>query len=427
MAAALGGVFGNASSTHSTGQAARRQLESSRRSIAGFLNVPASDLVLTSGGTEANNLAIFGLFDEMRPAKAHAVTSAIEHPSVLECFRQLERDGVEVSYVMPGADGIVTADAIAAEIRLNTLLVSLMHANNETGCVQPVALIARTVRERRASGQAIFMHSDGVQALGKIPALAAETDLYSASAHKLYAPKGTGALCVRKGTPLRSVQLGGKHERGRRAGTENVPGAVAFARALDLCRDEEEAALTTLRNRFEREVLSALDDVEINGSRDYRLPNTSNLLFRGVSAEAMLIALDMQGIAVSTGAACSSGSIEPSPVLLAMGRSKDEARSSIRFSFGRYNTPNDVEQLIEAVIGSVRRLRRTSAREVQLVRVTARLPSQCPVASIARWWRLCSTATVMRVVGLDDAALESAALARAHTGGRRSWTLLFAR
>lgn len=368
MATAMREVYGNASSTHVVGQAARYKLDSARRSIARFLNVAPAELVFTSGGTESNNLAIFGLFRAMgTPRESHAITSTIEHPSVLECFRQLERDGVKVSYVPPDASGVVDSEKVAAQITERTRLVSLMHANNETGSIQPIADVARIVRERRASGQSVYLHSDGVQALGKISATADETgaDLYSVSAHKVYGPKGVGALWVRKSVPLKGTQLGGRHERERRAGTENVAGAVAFARALELFVPGESGWLAVLRDRFETQVMSVLDNVEVNGATDGRLPNTSNLLFRGVPAEALLIALDMDGIAVSTGAACSSGSIEPSPVLLAMGLSKEEARSSIRFSFGRYNTAQDVERLAESVVGSVRRLRQNSVREAQ--------------------------------------------------------------
>lgn len=367
MATALRDVFGNASSTHRFGQAARQQLESARRKIAGFLGAAPSDLVLTSGGTESNNLAILGLFRGMARDRMHAVTSTIEHPSVLECFRQLERDGVEVSYVGPGADGIVDAAAISNAMTDRTFLVSLMHANNETGAIQPIREVAALVQQRRAAGQKIYLHSDGAQAFGKIGTTVAQTgaDLYSISGHKLYAPKGVGALYVARNVPLQGVQLGGKHERERRAGTENVPAAIAFARALDLYSPEEAASIAALRDSFENGVLSAVESVEVNGTTDRRLPNTSNLLFRDVSAEALLIALDLEGIAVSTGSACSSGSIDPSPVLLAMGRSKAAAKSSIRFSFGRYNSPQDVDRLTESVIVCVRKLRNTRVPEVQ--------------------------------------------------------------
>lgn len=346
-------VYGNASSTHRQGQLARQQLEASRRSIAASLHASPLEFVFTSGGTESNNLAILGLVRNAPAARKHVVTTAIEHPSVLESCRQLEREGVAVAYVGIGASGIVDADEVIAGILPETVLVSVMHANNEVGTIQPVAAVAKYVRELRASGQKIYFHSDGVQAFGKIGADMQQlgVDLYSISAHKIFAPKGIGGLFVRKGTPVHGIQFGGRHERERRAGTENVPGTMAFARAVELC--ESTKALSTLRDRFESDITSRIREVEINGSRQNRLPNTSNLLFRRISAEALVIALDMQGMAVSTGSACSSGSVEPSHVLLAMGRTREEARSSVRFSFGRYNTMAEIADLVEAVSACV--------------------------------------------------------------------------
>ena len=354
MDAAARGIFGNASSTHRAGQTAHEHLEKARTTVAGSIHASPNEIVFTSGGTEANNLAILGL---VGPRRGHVVTTAIEHPSVLECCRRLKH-----TLVAP-------RDRISDFITPETVLVSVMHANNETGSIQDVAELGRRIRERRAGGQEIYLHSDGVQALGNIgvDVQALGVDLYSISAHKMFGPKGVGALYVRHGTPLSGIQFGGRHERGRRAGTENVPGAIAFARALKLAR-ENDVDVNALRHYFEAEVLWHVADVEINGVGSLRLPNTSNLLFRGISAEALVIALDMQGMAVSTGSACSSGSIEPSHVLLAMGRSREEAKSSVRFSFGRYNTRSEVEQLIEAVISCIRRLRRkTRALETQLV------------------------------------------------------------
>ena len=245
-----------------------------------------------------------------------------------------------------------------------------MHANNETGSIQPIRDIAAIVGERRAAGQPIYLHSDGVQAFGKIDVKLDQlgVDLYSVSAHKIYGPKGVGALFVRKGTPVRGIQFGGRHERDRRAGTENVPGVIAFACAVELLAGaDHRRQLAELRDRFERHVLKLFTDVEVNGTAAERLPNTSNLLFRGVSGETLLIALDTAGYAVSTGSACSSGAIEPSHVLLAMGRTVAEARSSVRFSFGRTNTADEVDGLAAAVISSVHRLRRSKQSRPQLV------------------------------------------------------------
>lgn len=353
LAIALRDVFGNASSVHATGQLAKRHLEHSRRSIADFLNASATEVVFTSGGTESNNLAIFGfmrgaLLRDLPPGPKHVITSTIEHPAVLETVRQLEREGVDVSYARVGQDGIVEPEEIRRHLRPDTVLISVMHANNEVGTVQPIEEIARIAHKGGA-----YFHSDGVQALGKIKAdlRSLGVDLYSMSAHKIFAPKGVGALFVRKGIPFRGIQAGGRHERERRAGTENVPGIMAFASAMELCRTSMD--VRSVRDRFEAQAGG-----EVNGDSSRRLPNTSNLLFRGVSGEAMVIALDMRGMAVSSGAACSSGSIEPSHVLLAMGRTVEEARSSVRFSFGPENTLEDADLLAAAVNECVGKLRR---------------------------------------------------------------------
>jgi len=357
LSAALRQVFGNASSTHREGQLARQQLEQSRRTIAAFLGAPAAELVFTSGGTESNNLAILGLVRNLPGERKHVVTTAIEHPSVLESCRQLQREGVAVTYVGVDSTGIVDIAEIESNLRSETVLVSVMHANNETGSIQPIQEIAALLLQRRRSGQDIFFHSDGVQAFGKIAVdvQALGVDLYSIAAHKIFGPKGVAGLYARKGTPLRGIQYGGRHERERRAGTENVPAAIGFASAVELCAGRPDST-HAFRDRFEAEALSRIRDIEINGSKDRRLPNTSSLLFRGVSGEALVIALDLKGIAVSTGSACSSGSVEPSHVLLAMGRSREEARSSVRFSFGRYNTAGDVAALVEALSGCVGKL-----------------------------------------------------------------------
>jgi cysteine desulfurase len=356
MASALREVYGNASSIHRPGQLARQHLEKARRTVAGFLGTSAAEIVFTSGGTEANNLAILGMVRVLPGERKHVVTTAIEHPSVLECVRQLMRDGTDVS--------VVDVANIEESLREDTVLVSVMHANNETGAIQPVREVARLVEERRRVGQAIYFHSDGVQAAGKIPVDVRElgVDLYSLSAHKLFAPKGVGALYVRKGTPLRGIQFGGRHERERRAGTENVPAAMAFARAVELCDGADAASLAKLRDDFENDLAKRLPWIEVNSSRNPRVPNTSSVLFRGISGEALVIALDLQNMAVSTGSACSSGSIEPSPVLLAMGRSREEARSSVRFSFGRYNTAEEIEALVDATARSAEKLRKEEKR-----------------------------------------------------------------
>lgn len=341
---------------------ARQRLEEARRTLADLLHVTPGEIVFTSGGTESNNLAILGLLRSMPPGKPlHAVTLAMEHPAVLEPFRQLEHEGVAVTHVKSAA-------AVEGELRDETALVSVMHANNETGEIQALEEIGAIIAARRAMGQSIFFHSDGVQAFGKIPLHLPRlgVDFYSLSAHKIFGPKGIGALFVRKNAPLQRIQFGGRHERERRPGTENVPAAVAFAHAAELAAASCGEIVAALRDQFELQLLSRLSDIQVNAGNAVRLPNTSNILFRGVSAEALVIALDMRQMAVSTGAACSSGSLEPSHVLLAMGLTRDEARSSIRFSFGRYNTPAELTALVDAVVDSVNKLRQRSGKEVRL-------------------------------------------------------------
>lgn len=354
--AAVCDIWGNASSIHRPGQHAREALERSRRTVAQFLGASANEIVFTSGGTESNNLAVLGLVRNLPGTHKHVVTSTIEHPAVLGPIEQLEREGIAVTRVGVSSDGVVDADQVINSLRPETVLISLMHANNEVGTLQPVRQIAAIARKR-----GIYLHSDGVQAPGRVPVNARElgVHLYSLSGHKLYAPKGVGALYVEKGTPVRGVQFGGRHERERRAGTENVAGAVALSRATELPRID----VSSLRDSFENHILTEVRDVEINGRAALRLPNTSNVTFRGLSGEALVIALDMLGMAVSTGSACSSGSTEPSPVLLAMGLTREEARSSVRFSFGRYNTAEDVGKLADAVVATARRMRKQPARE----------------------------------------------------------------
>jgi cysteine desulfurase len=355
---AVRNLWGNASSVHAHGQHAREALERSRRTVAEFLHASAAEIVFTSGGTEANNLAILGLVRNLPGSRKHVITSTIEHPAVLGPVEQLEREGIEVTRVGVDRSGVVDAAEIRRSLRPETVLISLMHANNEVGTLQPIREVAAIAAEH-----GIFMHSDGVQAAGRVPVdvRSLGVHLYSVSGHKFYAPKGIGALFVAKGTPLRGVQFGGRHERERRAGTENVPGAVALAAATRLPATD----LSVLRHVFECHVLEQMEDIEINGASSPRLPNTSNITFRGVSGEAFVIALDMRGISVSVGSACSSGSTEPSHVLLAMGLTREEARASVRFSFGRYNSVEEAQQLAEAVVATARKLRRQPLREAK--------------------------------------------------------------
>ena len=356
----LGQVYGNASSIHHFGQGAKQRLETARRQVASLIHANPAEIVFTAGGTEADNLAIQGVVRAAeRPAK-HIVTTSIEHPAVLSTSVELEREGVALTRLRVPASGIVSPDDVRRALRPETVLVSVMHANNELGTIQPIAEIARITREA-----GVILHVDGVQALGKIPVDvdALGVDLYSMSGHKLYAPKGIGALYVRKGTRLAPVLFGGHHERDRRPGTENVPGAAAFGAASDLAAHNlaaDSERLGALRDRLENGLLDRIPATGINGSRWNRVPNTSNIYFDGIDGEAMVIALDLRGFAVSTGAACSSGAIAPSHVLTAIGLSPDRARASMRFSLGRDNTAAQVDALVEAVIASAAHLRRIS-------------------------------------------------------------------
>ncbi len=324
--------------------------------------------MFTSGGTEANNLAILGLVRALagpsHSSQVHVITTAVEHPAVLYPSRRLERDGVEVTVVSPDRDGLIDVGVIEQEVRPNTVLLSVMHANNEVGTIQPIQELSAMVRRFREDGRSLYLHSDGVQAFGKIPVDVQKlgVDLYSISAHKIYGPKGVGALYIRKGTPCEAVQLGGAHERKLRAGTENVPAIAGFARAVEIAN----APGQELRDYFEHELLRVCPEARVNGDSACRLPNTSNVCFPGISGQTFVIALDMKGFAVSSGAACSSGSIEPSPVLLAMGRTDREARSSVRFSFGRGNNRESVDELVAAVSQAVSQQRQAAKRNPEL-------------------------------------------------------------
>ena len=360
LVSCLDQVYGNASSIHHFGQESKRRLEAARRQVAALIHADASEVVFTCGGTEADNLAVLGAVRAAAGAAKHVITSAIEHPAVLSACAQLEREGVAVTRVRVGAAGVVNPDDVRAAVRRETALISVMHANNELGTIQPIVEIGRIAREA-----GVPLHVDGVQALGKIPVdvTALGADLYSMSGHKLYAPKGIGALYVRKGTRLAPLAFGGHQERERRPGTENVPGAVAFGAAAELAGRNltaESERLAGLRDRFENAVMGRISGAGVNGARWSRTPNTSNLHFDGVDGEALVIALDLRGFAVSTGAACSSGAIAPSHVLTAIGLDADRARASMRFSLGRANTAAEVDGLAEALEASVAHLRRIS-------------------------------------------------------------------
>lgn len=354
FSAALAEVYGNASSIHHAGQAARRHLDAARRQVAALLNADAREIVLLSGGTEANNLAIHGA--GVSSGRTHLITTSIEHPAVLNPCAQYG----DVTYLRTTARGEVDPDDVRRALRPETRLISVMHANNETGVLQPVEEIGRIAREA-----GVLFHVDGVQAAGKIPVdvRVLEVDLYSISGHKFYGPKGTGALYVRNGVALRPLMQGGRHERERRAGTENVPGAIALGRAAELAAAglmQEAGRLAGLRDRLEQAILEHVPRTFVNGAGAPRLPNTSNLCFEAIEGEAMVIALDLKGFAVSSGSACSSGAVAPSHVLLAMGLSREDARSSVRFSLGAENSVAQVDALADAAAGAAAHLRRLS-------------------------------------------------------------------
>jgi len=337
---AMADVYGNASSIHKEGQTARRRIEDARESVARLIGASAREVVFTSGGTESNNAAIFGAVP--RSGRYHIVTTGIEHPSVLEPVQELERRGHEITIVNPERSGRVSAERVLAALRPDTRLVAIMLANNETGVIQPFAEIAQVCRER-----GIHMHCDAVQAAGKIDldvqALGADT--LSLSAHKLHAPKGIGALFVRKNLSLEPHLFGGSQERRRRAGTENVPLAIAFGVAAEVTRERPDVG--ALRDHFEMHLADM--PIVINGATVPRLPNTSSITFLGADAEGIVIGLDLNDVAVSTGSACSSGRVEPSRILMAMGLSPDEARSTVRFSLSRFTTIGEVDQAAEVV------------------------------------------------------------------------------
>lgn len=358
---ALRSGFGNPSSVHQEGQRARQFLETARRRVARLVTADPAEIVFTSGGTESNNLAILGCARNVETGRArHVITTAIEHPSALEPCRQLEREGVEVTILPVSEDGVVDPEDVRRALRRETVLVSVMHANNETGVIQPVPEMAAIVQEARGQGQDVYLHCDGVQAPGRIP-VNLETlgaDLYSMSGHKLYGPKGVGVLYARKSVPLSRVQFGGRQEHAKRPGTENVTAAVAFAAALELASKAERLRqIKLLRDYFESKLLTLLDDISINGSNAERIPNTSNIYFDGVDGGSLVIALDLKGFAVSSGSACSSGSVEPSHVLIAMGKSHKKARQCVRFSMGYTNTLRQVDELADAVAAAVGQFR----------------------------------------------------------------------
>jgi len=364
--------FGNASSVHMFGQEVRAAVDRARREVASLIGARANEIVFVSGGTEANNLAIRGLCETHDSSNGHLITSAIEHPSVRGICEFLEKQGWEVTRLPVYDDGIVRVADVQAALRPTTVLVSVMFANNEIGTIQPVSEIGALVREARTHNPQLRFHTDAVQAAGRI-ALDVEAlgcDLLSLSAHKLYAPQGIGALYVRRGVRLVTQNVGGHQERERRAGTEGVPNIVAFGAAASLAREELDRRnehTKRLRDRFESAISERVTDIVLNGNPDKRLSHLSNISFRFIEGEGLLISLDLQGVAVSTGSACSSGTLEPSPVIRALGRNEELARGAIRFSFGKDNTEEDVDYVLEVLPRVVKKLREMSPLKVSSV------------------------------------------------------------
>ena len=352
--------FGNASSVHYFGQRAKARMDDARSALGGLIGAEPSEIVFTSGGTEADNFALRGAAEALEPTgRRHLIASAIEHEAVLVTLKALARRGWKTTLLPVGQTGIVDPDALSAALTDETAIVSVMHANNELGTIQPIAELAS-----RAHAKGALFHTDAVQSVAKIPVdvAALGVDLLSLSAHKFNGPKGAGALWIKRGTRITAILTGGKHERTRRAGTENVPALAGMGAAAKLAVGKmaaEGARLAALRDRLEREVLAAIPGTAVNGALEPRVPNTTNLSFDGIEAESLLIALDLQGIAVSTGSACSSGTLEPSHVLRAMGLPAHRTQNSIRISLGQGNTEAQVDSFLEllpAVVGKLRSL-----------------------------------------------------------------------
>lgn len=355
--------FGNASSIHQHGQKARAAVEHAREMVAQMLGCRAAEIVFTSGGTESDNMALFGM---LQPGD-HVITSTVEHSAVRRTCKVLEDRGVEVTYVPVDARCVIQPELVRQAIKPNTKLISLMMSNNETGVVQDVEAFARIAKEAsEQQDRKIYFHTDAVQAVGKlkIDVNKIGCDLLSISGHKMHAPQGTGALYIKSGTPIRPLIIGGTHERHRRAGTENLPGIVGLGKAAEIVmrgfEDGTVEKIQAMRDRLQTGILKSVDECGINGDGAPRVPNTLNVHFDHIEGEALIIALDLKGVAISSGAACSSGSIEPSPVLLAMGMPHAQARSSVRISLGKHNTEADVDYALSVIPEMVAKLRELS-------------------------------------------------------------------
>ncbi len=361
------GEFGNASSIHTFGQRARAAVETAREQVAALVGARTQEIVFTSGGTESDNHAIFGVAlsaltssTSFTSTSTHVITTTIEHEAVLNACQALEIQGVAVTYLPVDHEGLINLDDLRQALRPETVLISIMHANNELGTLQPLPEIGRIAAEAD-----VYFHTDAVQSAGKVPVdvKSLQLDLLSISGHKLYAPKGVGALFIKSGTRLRQFLYGGHHQRGFRPGTENVAGIVGLGKAAELARvslETDAARISRLRDTLEQGVLACIPDSRVNSANAPRTPNTSNILFPGLEGEALVIALDLKGVACSTGAACSSGAVEPSHVLTAIGLPAADARASIRFSLGRHTTESEIAAALELIPAAVSHLRKLS-------------------------------------------------------------------
>ena len=358
--------FGNAASIHTPGQRSRGAVETAREQVAALIGARPQEIVFTSGGTESDNHAIFGVVAQpilaVRASETakHIITTAIEHEAVLNACQALEKEGARVTYLPTDREGLIDLDDLRRAINAETVLITIMHANNELGTVQSLAEVGRIAKEAD-----VYFHTDAVQSAGKIPVdvNAMGLDLLSISGHKLYAPKGVGALYVRGGTRLRQFLYGGHHQRGFRPGTENVAGIVGLGKAAEIARKslaEDSQGVSALRDRLQQGLLGNVPQSRVNAGAAPRTPNTTNLVFPGIEGEALLIALDLKGLACSTGAACSSGAVEPSHVLTAIGLPPEEARASLRFSLGRHTTNADIDFALNVVPAAVAQLRELS-------------------------------------------------------------------
>ncbi len=354
-------IFGNASSIHQFGREAKKGLEEGRNRLASLLGVKnPEDVVITSGGTESDNLAIKGVAHALKKKGDHIITSSIEHQAVENTCKFLEKNGYRVTYLPVDQYGTVDLDALKDSITDKTILVTIMQANNEVGTIEPIKDIVKIAKDR-----GVYVHTDAVQAVGKIKVDVEDlgVDLLSLSGHKFYGPKGVGALYIRKGTKITPMQIGGHHEKKRRAGTENVPGIVGIGKAAEIAQksmESESKRIRGLRDKLHKGIEKSITEVKLNGHPTDRLPNTCNISFEYLEGESIILNLDMEGVGVSTGSACTSGSLEPSHVIIAMGISPQTTQGSIRFSLGRINTDEDIDYVLEKLPPIIERLRKMS-------------------------------------------------------------------